>query len=112
VTNQKRRGSRLTTLLTGEDENGSENEEQGEYKKGVVYYMKNKKIVGVLLYNLFNRIEDARRAIRIGREFDEIEKLQRVITLDDKAKEDEDRRMQELNERDSQKEKPFKQDEN
>jgi programmed cell death 8 (apoptosis-inducing factor) len=92
----------------GEDENGSENEEQGEYKKGVVYYMKNKKIVGVLLWNLFNRVDDARRAIRIGREFDDTEKLQRVITIDDKAKEEEDRRMKELNDRDTQQAKGVK----
>jgi len=94
--------------VIGEDENGIENEEQGEYKKGVVYYMKNKKIVGVLLWNLFNRVDDARRAIRIGREFDDMEKLQRVITLDDKAKEEEDRRMQELNDRDTQQAKNVK----
>lgn len=92
----------------GEDENGSENEEQGEYKKGVVYYLKDKKIVGVLLWNLFNRVGDARRAIRIGREFDDKEKLQRVITLDDKAKEEEDRRMEELNDRDTQQAKNVK----
>lgn len=95
----------------GEDENSAQHEEQGEYKKGVVYYLKEKKVVGVLLWNLFNRVDDARRAIRIGREFDDMEKLQRVITLDDKAKEDEDRRMQELNDRDTQQDKKFKKEE-
>ncbi len=70
--------------------------------------MKNKKIVGVLLWNLFNRVDDARRAIRIGREFDDTEKLQRVIALDDKDKEEEDRRMKELNDRDTQQAKTVK----
>jgi programmed cell death 8 (apoptosis-inducing factor) len=106
--------SRLDTVgvwQKGEDENSAQHEEQGEYKKGVVYYLKEKKVVGVLLWNLFNRVDDARRAIRIGREFDDMEKLQRVITLDDKAKEDEDRRMQELNDRDTQQDKKFKKEE-
>ncbi len=76
-----------------------------------MYYLKEKKIVGVLLWNLFNRVDDARRAIRIGREFDDMEKLQRVITLDDKAKEEEDRRMKELNDRDTQQDKKIKKEE-
>ena len=97
--------------MLGESETSSEHEEQGEYKRGVVYYLKEKKVVGVLLWNLFNRVDDARRAIRIGREFDDMEKLQRVITLDDKAKEEEDRRMQELNDRDTQQDKKIKKDE-
>lgn len=65
----------------------------------------------MLLWNLFNRVDDARRAIRIGREFDDKEKLQRVITLDDKAKEDEDRLMKELNDRDAQQDKKIKKEE-
>jgi programmed cell death 8 (apoptosis-inducing factor) len=65
-------------------ESTADYQNNNEFKRGVVYYLKNKKIVGVLLWNLFERVEDAQRAIKLGREFDDLNKLQRVISLEEK----------------------------
>jgi programmed cell death 8 (apoptosis-inducing factor) len=62
-------------LQTEGGESTSEYQNNNEFKRGVVYYLKNKKIVGVLLWNLFDRVEDARRAIKLGREFDDLSVL-------------------------------------
>lgn len=62
-------------------ESSSEYQNNNEFKRGVVYYLKNKKIVGVLLWNLFDRVEDARRAIKLGREFDDLS-VRKMISID------------------------------
>jgi hypothetical protein len=62
-------------------ESSSEYQNNNEFKRGVVYYLKNKKIVGVLLWNLFDHVEDARRAIKLGREFDDLS-VRKMISID------------------------------
>lgn len=54
------------------DESNADYQNRNEFKRGVVYYLKNKKIVGVLLWNVFDRVEEAQRAIKSGREFDDL----------------------------------------
>lgn len=46
-----------------------------EYGKGIVFYMKEKKIVGVLMWNMLNRVDLARKIIKDGKRFDDINEL-------------------------------------
>jgi apoptosis-inducing factor 1 len=65
---------------------GADKKDPQEYKRGVVYYLDNKDIVvGVLLWNVWDRVEDARQLIKRGWDYPQTEKgfedLQRGINL-------------------------------
>lgn len=46
-----------------------------KFGKGLVFYMKNKKVVGVLLFNVFGKVQEARDVIANGTPVDQIEKV-------------------------------------
>jgi apoptosis-inducing factor 1 len=52
-----------------------------EYGKGVVFYMKEKKIVGVLMWNMLNRVDIARKIIKDGKRFDDINELAGLLNV-------------------------------
>lgn len=55
------------------------------FDKGTVYYLNDKKkVVGVLLWNMLDRAEEARHSLFVLREFsDDIEKVKRQIYIGD-----------------------------
>jgi len=55
-------------------------------KKGVVYYLKDRKIIGILLWNIFDKSDECTKAIRLEREFDDLSDLQRVIPFEKKKR--------------------------
>jgi programmed cell death 8 (apoptosis-inducing factor) len=52
-----------------------------EYGKGVVFYVKDQKIVGVLLWNVFNRVPIAREIINQGQSIDDIAALAKLFKI-------------------------------
>eukprot|EP01125_Pyxidicula_operculata_P018161 TRINITY_DN6439_c0_g2_i2.p1 TRINITY_DN6439_c0_g2~~TRINITY_DN6439_c0_g2_i2.p1 ORF type:complete len:432 (-),score=117.73 TRINITY_DN6439_c0_g2_i2:42-1337(-) len=55
-------------------------QQSGEYEKGAVYYLRDKKIVGVLLTSqLEEKFEDAFRVLELPREYENIQDLVRAI---------------------------------
>lgn len=55
------------------------------YGKGVVFYLKDRKIVGILLFNLFNRVNLAKEVLKEGRNVDEISKCVRLFNVEEVA---------------------------
>lgn len=55
------------------------------YGKGVVFYLKERKIVGILLFNLFNRVNLAKEILKEGRNVDEISKCVRLFNVEEVA---------------------------
>jgi hypothetical protein len=53
-----------------------------ENKRGVIYYMKDYKVRGVMAVNIYGRMDDARRMIREGREMIPVEHLCGAIRSD------------------------------
>ena len=49
-----------------------EQESAADYKKGVVFYLQDKKIVGILMMNVFNRVRLARRILKDGRQQEDL----------------------------------------
>jgi len=52
-----------------------------DYGRGAVFYLRNKRVVGVLMWNLFDRVPTARQIIKEGKvyeDFNELAKLMRV----------------------------------
>ncbi len=54
--------STTTPNVSGSSSNVDEKAE--DYGKGVIFYLKNDVVVGVLLWNVFNKISIARKVIR------------------------------------------------
>lgn len=65
------------------DDSGDDSEKIPQYGKGVVLYLKDQKIVGVLLFNLFNRVNLARSLISEGFGVDDINKAVRLVNIHD-----------------------------
>lgn len=55
------------------------------YGKGVVFYLKDRRIVGILLFNLFNRVNLAKEILKEGRNVDEISKCVRLFNVEEVA---------------------------
>ncbi|XP_049849872.1 apoptosis-inducing factor 1, mitochondrial-like [Schistocerca gregaria] len=55
--------------------------DQNEYKRGVIYYIEDSKVVGVFMYNVHGKIEQARRAVVFPREFDDLDRVKTQIYL-------------------------------
>lgn len=49
------------------DKPRTEDDDQDDFNKGVIFYLRDEKVVGVLLWNIFNRIGTARKIGRAGR---------------------------------------------
>jgi programmed cell death 8 (apoptosis-inducing factor) len=52
-----------------------------DYSKGVVFYLKDEKVVGVLLWNVFNRISTARKIIAMNAKPDDLTELAKWFKL-------------------------------
>jgi len=51
------------------------------YGKGVIFYLKNDKIVGILLWNLFNRIGLARTIINQNKKYDDLNEVAKLFEI-------------------------------
>lgn len=56
---------------------------EGDFRKGIVYYLDDNQVVGVLMWNLFGKGDDARRLIKGGKEFPDRTKLKTAISLEE-----------------------------
>lgn len=52
-----------------------------EFGKGVVFYMRGKRVVGVVLWNVFNRMPLARKIIKEGRDQDDLNELAKLFDI-------------------------------
>eukprot|EP01135_Chromosphaera_perkinsii_P000140 Nk52_evm36s32 gene=Nk52_evmTU36s32 len=52
-----------------------------EYGKGVVFYMRDKRVVGVLLWNVFDKIPQARKLIREADKYEDLNQLSTVFSV-------------------------------
>jgi programmed cell death 8 (apoptosis-inducing factor) len=59
-------------------------QDDDKYGKGIVYYLKNRKVVGVLTWNMFNKMKPAREVIREGKEFADYSELAKLIKIETK----------------------------
>ena len=51
------------------------------YGKGVVFYMQNDKIVGILLWNVFNRINIARKILSCDEPFENLNEVAKLFDI-------------------------------
>jgi apoptosis-inducing factor 1 len=58
------------------------------YDKGVIFYMQNDKIVGILLWNVFNRISIARRILSSDETFTDLNEVAKLFDIFDQHHEE------------------------
>jgi len=61
--------------MTTSDEDGQ------DYGKGVIFYLKENKIVGVLLWNVFNRMKIARRVLKEEKTYDDLTEVAKLFNI-------------------------------
>eukprot|EP01114_Cavostelium_apophysatum_P014190 TRINITY_DN3616_c0_g1_i2.p1 TRINITY_DN3616_c0_g1~~TRINITY_DN3616_c0_g1_i2.p1 ORF type:complete len:577 (-),score=144.16 TRINITY_DN3616_c0_g1_i2:157-1887(-) len=57
--------------------------DQNDFKRGIVYYLEKDKVVGVLLFGVFGRVDDARNVIKKGKTYKDASELRRLISLEE-----------------------------
>uniref|UniRef100_A0A2P2HWW7 Apoptosis-inducing factor 1, mitochondrial-like n=1 Tax=Hirondellea gigas TaxID=1518452 RepID=A0A2P2HWW7_9CRUS len=56
-------------------------EEGEQYGKGVVFYLRDKKVVGLLLWNVFNKMPVARKVLKEGKSYDDLSEVAKLFSL-------------------------------
>lgn len=59
-----------------------------DYGKGVIFYLREKKVVGVVLWNVFNKMSIARRILKEGKEYDDLTEVAKLFNIHEKEKEE------------------------
>jgi len=55
---------------------------EGEnYGKGVIFYLRDNKVVGVILWNVFNRMSIARRILKEGKSYDDLTEVAKLFNI-------------------------------
>jgi len=66
---------------TDKQETTDKPEKIEDYKKGVIFYLKNDTIVGIVLWNIFNRIGIARQILKDERKFDDLNEVAKLFDI-------------------------------
>lgn len=57
------------------------NDEPEDFSKGVVFYLRDDKIVGIVLWNVFNRINTARAVLSQDKVYDDLNEVAKLFDL-------------------------------
>lgn len=63
-------------------------EDKDDFNKGVIFYLKDEKVVGVLLWNVFNRIGTARRIVAQHTRYDDLNEVAKLFNLHERPEEE------------------------
>lgn len=55
--------------------------DENDFSKGVVFYLKDEKIVGIVLWNVFNRINTARAVINQDRKYEDLNEVAKLFDI-------------------------------
>lgn len=59
-----------------------------DYNKGVLFYLKDDRIVGILLWNVFNRISIARKILTSDENFKDLNEVAKLFDIFDQQQQD------------------------
>lgn len=66
----------------------TESDGKDDFNKGVIFYLRDEKVVGVLLWNVFNRIGTARRIVAQHTRYDDLNEVAKLFNLHERPEED------------------------
>lgn len=55
--------------------------DQDDFSKGVVFYLRDEKIVGIVLWNVFNRINTARAVLSQDKKYDDLNEVAKLFDI-------------------------------
>ncbi|XP_053677618.1 apoptosis-inducing factor 1, mitochondrial [Anopheles nili] len=67
-----------------------EGEPEDSFDKGVIFYLRDKKLVGLLLWNVFNRMGTARKLLDQHTEYDDLNEVAKLFNLHERPAENEE----------------------
>lgn len=80
-----------TSIVKAEEKpETKEEEEKDDFNKGVIFYLRDEKVVGVLLWNIFNRIGTARKIVAQHTRYDDLNEVAKLFNLHGRPEEPED----------------------
>jgi len=56
-------------------------QEESDYGKGIIFYLREEKIVGMVLWNVFNRMNIARRVLKEGKSYDDLTEVAKLFNI-------------------------------
>jgi len=65
------------------------NPQNSEYEKGVIFYMRDNLVVGIMLWNVFNRLSIARRILKESKSYEDLSEVAKFFDLYDSQEDDE-----------------------
>ncbi|CAG0881680.1 unnamed protein product [Cyprideis torosa] len=73
-------------VKTLDQKGGVEGKTEGgeDYGKGIIYYLRNDRVVGMVLWNVFNKMPIARKVIRDAKHVDELNEISKLFDLHEK----------------------------
>lgn len=63
------------------DNNKISTKNEDDYEKGVIFYLRDNVVVGIVLWNIFNRMSIARQVLARGTKYDEINEVAKLFTI-------------------------------
>lgn len=69
----------VTPTVQAADTTGTD--EENDFSKGVVFYLKDEKIVGIVLWNVFNRINTARAVISQDKKYEDLNEVAKLFDI-------------------------------
>lgn len=76
--NQNKPQTISSSKIAGSD---IQNTNSDDYGKGVVFYLRDEKVVGILLWNVFNRINIARKVIAEDKKFNDLNEVAKLFDI-------------------------------
>lgn len=64
-----------------ESNNKTTTEPDEDFGKGVIFYLRDDKVVGIVLWNVFNRINIARSIINEGKKYDDLNEVAKLFEI-------------------------------
>lgn len=71
------KGGVTPTVQAADTDAGEEN----DFSKGVIFYLKDEKIVGIVLWNVFNRINTARAVINQDKKYEDLNEVAKLFDI-------------------------------
>lgn len=76
--------------MPAKKEHAKPEEDRDDFNKGVIFYLRDEKVVGVLLWNIFNRIGTARKIVAQHTRYDDLNEVAKLFNLHDRPEPEEE----------------------
>lgn len=62
-------------------EQSQNDKKNDEFGKGIIFYLRDDKVVGIVLWNVFNRMSIARQVLKDERKYDDLNEVAKLFSI-------------------------------